>query len=264
MSENKSVFERLDDIEKKGQLTDEKINKLLEIAIDTQSKSSNNKEASYNNQAPQNAMKNFLISAKKEYPYFGDVSDFNKNKTTIKIMWVLVCVAGVLSTLFSSISFCFYSTYTLFENIWLICMFILYSYSVNSKKLMKDTELKNNSCNIFLKDIYGTWRDTFKLKKKYKWFKALAYISIFANIIMIGLEGKSIIILSIIFEFIFFGLSIAFYRIYDDFSLGYSIFVLYKGYDNSKTKEVTILHQLNNNKFISFDMVNEEIKKNIL
>ena len=106
MSENKTVFERLDEIDAK-----------LDKAISGKSQSETIQLPREN---PQATLKRFISRAKKEYMWLGSREDFEKEKrTTFLFVWVLIGV-GLLATIFTSIAFKLYSTFTLFENIWLI------------------------------------------------------------------------------------------------------------------------------------------------
>lgn len=108
MSENKTVFERLDEM-------DAKLDKVIEGNIQRET-------MQLPRENPQITLKRFIRRSRKEYMWFGSRDEFEKEKReSLLFVWILIGV-GLLTTLFTSIAVKLYSTFTLFENIWLIMM----------------------------------------------------------------------------------------------------------------------------------------------
>ena len=72
-------------------------------------------------------LQDFLRSSKKSWRWFGSSRDFKKAKQRLYALLYSLLALGIISTIVSSISFGLYSTFTLFENIWLI--FVIISFS---------------------------------------------------------------------------------------------------------------------------------------
>ena len=154
MSENKTVFERLDEI-------DVKLDKVVSGA-------SQREGMQIPRENPQITLKRFIGRAKKEYMWFGTQSRFEHEKqTAFRLVWLLVGV-GLLATIFSTIAFKLYSTFTLFENIWLIMMLCTIKYIHKAQYHYDCFDFSENSFFRFELDADGVLRCG-ALKKKYKW-----------------------------------------------------------------------------------------------
>lgn len=243
MSENKTVFERLDEIDAK-----------LDKAISGKSQSETIQLPREN---PQATLKRFISRAKKEYMWLGSREDFEKEKrTTFLFVWVLIGV-GLLATIFTSIAFKLYSTFTLFENIWLIMMLCTVKYIHKSQYYHDCFEFSENSFFHFELDADGVLRCG-HLKKRYKWFSVITCICAVCNIIVVWMEANNMLaLLATIFELALGVLSIyAFYFKVLDYFSGYCQ-LRFMGRNDSNTQTISIIYDPILNKLYT----EEEYKK---
>ncbi len=243
MSENKTVFERLDEIDAK-----------LDKAISGKSQSETIQLPREN---PQATLKRFISGAKKEYMWLGSREDFEKEKrTTFLFVWVLIGV-GLLATIFTSIAFKLYSTFTLFENIWLIMMLCSVKYIHKSQYYHDCFEFSENSFFHFELDADGVLRCG-HLKKRYKWFSVITCICAVCNIIVVWMEANNMLaLLATIFELALGVLSIyAFYFKVLDYFSGYCQ-LRFTGRNDSNTQAISIIYDPILNKLYT----EEEYKK---
>lgn len=262
--ENKpqNVFDRLDSIEASQASTKEQNEKILDLL----NKLSFQHVQQQNNGidlipkvSTQQLIQNFLVSSKKEHVWFGFNSEFNRDKAIVKILSIALIIAGVLSTVFTSITFKLYSTFTLFENIWLVFACIIFSYSNHAKKRMLDTDLKKHSTSVFIQDADGTWRDTYKEKKRFKWFRRISYIAVLCNIIMIWDQSSgAIAITATVLELIFLGLSIGLYFANINLFM-YGSYILYTGRNTSNTETVTLIFDVVTKKLAPYEEYKEKM-----
>lgn len=243
MSENKTVFERLDEIDAK-----------LDKAISGKSQSETIQLPREN---PQATLKRFISRAKKEYMWLGSREDFEKEKrTTFLFVWVLIGV-GLLATIFTSIAFKLYSTFTLFENIWLIMMLCTVKYIHKSQYYHDCFEFSENSFFHFELDADGVLRCG-HLKKRYKWFSVITCICAVCNIIVVWMEANNMLaLLATIFELALGVLSIyAFYFKVLNYFSGYCQ-LRFTGRNDSNTQTISIIYDPILNKLYT----EEEYKK---
>ena len=234
MSENKTIFERLDEIGVK-----------LDKAISGKFQSETIQLPREN---PQATLKRFINRAKKEYMWLGSREDFEKEKrTTFLFVWILIGV-GLLATLFTSIAFKLYSTFTLFENIWLVMMLCTVKYIHKSQYYHECFEFSENSFFRFELDGDGVWRCG-QLKKKYKWFSVITCICALCNIIVVWMEANIILaLLATIFELALGVLSIyVFYFKALDYFCGYC-HLRFTGRNDSNTQTISIIYDPTFNK----------------
>lgn len=209
----------------------------------------------------QDLLRNFIRRSKKEYVWFGTINEFNKSKTIVNILCVALIIVGILSTILTSVAFNLYTTYTFFENIWLIFACIMFSHSVYAKKRMLDFELREHSNTVFLKDDYGIWRDTNKEKKRFKWFRRISYIAVVCNIICIWSQFKGVIAITVtIFELAFAGITICMSFAYINLFCMYDNFILLTGRNASNTETVTLIFDIMGNKLAPYEEYKEKMK----
>lgn len=232
---SEKINERLGGIEEGQQ-------KLFEAVSRLEQEKQGERSITYNPQNDQQILKSFIAKAEKKYNWVGTKEQFKKDKTILICIQVALIVVGLLSTFISSICFNLYSTFTLFENIVLIQMIILLSYTIKARKLYRDYDLAKHTSDIFVSDGDGIWRDTNREKKRYKWFRRISYVAVIANIICIWTIGSGAIrIFATIFELAFLGLTIAsvFVRI-NLYCMYGALFI--SGLNSSGTERVTIVH----------------------
>lgn len=206
MSEN-NIFDRVEGVESKVDDVSAKMDSLTE-KIDGLLSVKRTTEATHETENPQVVLKRFISKAKKEYCWLGSESDFQNEKKSALIFLVILMGAIVLSTIFTSIAFGTYSTFSLFENIWLIMMCFMFFYLVKAKRFYDCYEFSLTSCFRFQPDADGVLRMGAP-NRKYKIFLVLTCISAICNIIIVWIENKSGMALpATIFELAVLGLSI--------------------------------------------------------
>lgn len=228
MSENKTVFERLDEI-------DAKLDKVVSGA-------SQREGMQIPRENPQIALKRFIGRAKKEYMWLGTQSEFEHEKqTAFRLLWLLVGV-GLLATIFSTIAFKLYSTFTLFENIWLIMMLCTIKYIRKAQYHYDCFDFSENSFFRFELDADGVLRCG-TLKKKYKWFTVITCICVFCNIIVVWMEANAVLaLIATLFELALGALSIyIFYFKALDFFCGYN-HLRFTGRNDANTQTVVLIY----------------------
>ena len=248
MDNERSVFDRLDSIEN-----------LLEDFVKQQPvpQSSDTKPQL----SDQQILKNFIRSSKKEYLWFGSPNDFNKSKILVYILSALLILTGVVSTILTSIAFKIYSTFSLFENIWLVFACIMLSYSIYAKKRMADTDLRDHSCNVFMQDADGMWRDTNQEKKRFRWFRRISYVAAIANIIVIWTQSNGAIAIgATICELAFAGLSVGLYFAYINLFCMYGTFILFTGRNVTNTQNVTLVFDVIGKKLLPYEEFKNTMK----
>lgn len=209
----------------------------------------------------QQLLRNFVKESKKEHVWFGPMNEFNKSKVIVYVLCIALIIVGVLSTIFTSIAFKMYSTFSLFENIWLIFVCILFSYSVNAKKRMLDTDLRNHSDTVFIQDADGTWRNTNKEKKRFRWFRRISYIAVVGNIIVIWIQSKgAIAITATLLELAFAGITIGIFFAYVNLFCMYGNFILFTGRNASNTENVTLIFNVMAKKLVPYEEYKEKMK----
>lgn len=220
MSEKNSLFEKLDDISAgqsdilceiigvKEQVSatdsriaelEQEIQKLKTTPVESHSKIYANTQPKKDNEI----LQIFLKQSKKSWRWFGSKSKFNKQKKLSIISFIALLILGLISSIVSSFCFQTYSTFTLFENIWLIFGIIYLTYACNTQLIYEVNNLASNSSTKYVKDVLGMMFPR-KEKAVFKIFRWLAIISVIANIFAIWTGiGKTIQISATVFEILF-------------------------------------------------------------
>lgn len=200
MAEEKSLFERLDDISAgqsailneitgvKTQVsdTDTKITELEQEIQKLKSRPIIQPKSSTNTQ-PKNdkeILQTFLKQSKKSWRWFGTRTEFNKWKILAIISLVTLLLVGLITSIVSSIYFQMYSTFTFFENAWMICGIIYLVYAIRTQLTYEVNALATSSPIKYERDNLGMM---FPRKEKlvFRIFKWLAIISTVCNIICV-------------------------------------------------------------------------------
>ena len=263
--ENKpqNVLDKLDSIEASQSTTKAQNEQILDLLnkLSSQSVIQNVEVRPQPQVSYQELLREFVKKSTKEYVWFGTISEFNKSKVIVKVLCVALIIVGVLSTIFTSIAFKNYSTFTLFENIWLIFACIMFSHSVNAKKKMLDSDLRDHSNSVFVQDADGTWRDTNKEKKRFKWFRRISYIAVVCNIIIVLAQSKgAIAIIATIFELAFAGITVGLFFAYINLFCMYGNFILFTGRNASNTETITLIFDVIGNKLAPYEEYKEKMK----
>lgn len=256
MNEEKSLFGMLDDISTnqagfsneitvvKNKVDDStsRINELEKELQDLKTQSSNNltksKESDPNEKE---VIRTFLKQSKKSWRWFGNNAEFNKHKKLAFISILIMLIIGVSSTITTSICFKTYSTFTFFENIWMIFGIIFLVYISKTKLIYEVNELSANSSFKYEADKLGM---KFQRKEKlvFRIFRWIAIISIICNVIAMwaGL-GKGNQILATILELLYLASIVFSFFMNLNLYAQYSIIWL-EGYKiGSKEKAVLVL-----------------------
>jgi len=224
MADVRSVFERLDSIEATGQENNKILAQILGIlekqtapvknqqkpqTIEKPSASLAQHEIQQKVQQPKLSEKeifhDFLKRSKKSWRWFGNISEFNKWKALAIFSLVLLLVIGLATSIISTICFRMYSTFTGFENAWMIFGIVYLVYASKTQLTYEVNALASNSSYKYETDRLGM-KFPGKEKTVFKVFRWLAIISIIANIICIWAGmGKSHQFLATIMELLFLG-----------------------------------------------------------
>jgi len=184
-------------------------------------------------------LQTFLKQSKKSWRWFGTRLEFSKWKTLAIISLLILLIVGLATSIVSTICFKMYSTFTFFENVWMVFGIIYLVYACKAQLTYEVNALASNSSYKYETDKLGM---KFPRKEKiiFRIFKWLAIISAPCNIICIwaGL-GKSNQILATIMEIVFLGAIIFAFFMNLNLYAQYSI-IWVEGH-NLTTKEKVVL-----------------------
>lgn len=186
MAEFKNVYEGIDEILARQNQAEERSRQEHEEIIDAIKKANapvaqaDQVKRAVNQRNQSWSLKNFINRSVHEYMWIGTKEDFDKEKKrALFLIWSSI-VSMIICTIVASISFGIYSTYTLFENIWLLLMLYVLKYTSKTKKNYSTLDYSFNSFERFETDADGILRNTV-YKKKYRWFLVLACIAFVLN-----------------------------------------------------------------------------------
>ena len=241
MADDRSVFDRLDNVEATSEANNKMLAEVLGIL-------QNQKQTPATQPQPQpsgprvnslSPFQQFLKQSKKSWRWFGTKAKFNKSKTLTIISLITLLIVGLVTTIVSTICFNLYSTFTFFENVWMIFGIIYLVYASKAQLTYEVNELAANSSTKYDTDQLGM---KFPRKEKvvFKIFKWLAIISIPCNIIAIWAGmGKSNLALATVMELIFLGAVI--FAIFMNFNLYAQYSIIWVEGHNLTTKEKVAL-----------------------
>ena len=204
MDEERSLFDRLDSIETTSETTKKMVAEILDI-LQTQKSDPSTKPQPQQQPTDREILQRFLRNSRKSWRWFGTKAQFIKAKSLAILSWSIFLAVGLITTVVSSACFQIYSTFTFFENIWMIFGII---NLVNACKTQLVYEVNALAASSPLR--YDTDKVGMKLPRKeklrYRIFRWFAIISVACNIlcIWIGL-GKSLQVAATIMEVLFFG-----------------------------------------------------------
>jgi len=260
-SKDKSVFDRLEDIEAKQERFNNQNEQIIELLQTLNEKKDriNEKSSISPKENSQQAIRNFIKRSKKEYIWFGPSEDFVKEKKRIYLFgWILVLLS-IMASVFTALSCGFFSIASIFELWWMILVIVIMMHHTKMKKRMIDIDLMDASSNNFIIDEDGILRNTMCESKFYKISRILSYIASAVNILalfayinqpwMVGIAvalETSYIVIAIILRFF-----------QSDFDGMYETYLIITGMNDSKTEEVKLVVDLILQKLITY----EEFKK---
>lgn len=182
-----SIFDKLDQIIAQQRESDEKARReheeTMEAIAGARTQIGHQEDCLQQSTSPRGQsfiLQNFIQRSTHEYLWMGTQEDFKKTKKITIILILASMIAMILSSVVSTISFGFYTTYTLFENIWLFMSFFVLVYTCK-------TERKYNSIllSFYSFEKYETNAEGILLsvgcKKRYKIFFVLSCISFVLN-----------------------------------------------------------------------------------
>ena len=151
-----------------------------------------------------------------------------------------ICFLMIICTIVASISFGIYSTFTLFENIWLVLMLCVLKYTYKTKKNYSTLDYSFNSFERFEADADGVLRCTV-YKKKYRWFLVLGCIAFALNALSAWIvDDSSMPLLVTILELGTLALNIFTVYKVTDFFAGYGP-IRFTGINEAGTAKVVLI-----------------------
>ena len=249
MATDRSVFERLDDIE----VTTEANNKILAEILDILKK--DNKPTYTFELNRKEIMTQFFKESKKSWRWLGNKEEFFKSKVRAVLSMITVLILGTASTIVTTIAGGLYSTFTLFENIWLAFTIAFMIFDIRAPILYDIEELIHKSPSRYYRDSVGMCFPN-KEKVVYIIFRVLTIIAICCNCIVLANQMSLIGVFAIIIELLFGG-SLVFSFLMDLFFFsGYGI-MWFEGRNKITKEKVVLVSILGSNKFMS----EEEFRK---
>ncbi|GEM_PF-4233627 len=250
MEEGNNLFSKINNLEE----IEKENNKLL---LELLNKNSNN---FIETKTSNDFVLKILINSKKYYRWLGSLIKFNIIKNVIITISILLIAFGIISTISTSFSFNIYSTFTLFENIYLVFIILNIKNILKAKYIYETKDLATNSSFIYNKNKIGMY---FLIKEKslYKIFRWISIISIICNVIALWSElGKNQLVLSTILELIFLLLILVYNFLINYFFKNYKI--RWFEYINHTNNKVVIFISLeNSNKILSLEEFIKEYPK---
>lgn len=197
----------------------------------------------------------FIKQSMKCWRWLGNRTEFNKKKNLAIISLLMLLIVGVATTVVSSICFQLYSTFTLFENIWLIFGIIFLTYACRARLKYEVNDLAAHSPDSYEKDKLGM---CFPKREKavFKVFRIITIVAIACNIIAIWVMGHELRGLAAFMELLFLG------AIIFSFFMNFNLFVQYSiiyidGRNLTTNEEVTLVLPPGSNDFL----LEEDFKK---
>ena len=152
---------------------------------------------------PKELLYKFLKQSKKSWRWFGTRKEFKTKKTLAIISLIFLLLVGFITTIVSTMCFKLYSTFTLFENAWMIISIIYLVYASKATYIYETNALAASSPLKYKTDAVGM-KFHGKEKLVFRIFKWLAIISVVCNIIVIWAGmGKDYKVLATVMEVLF-------------------------------------------------------------
>ena len=195
-----SVFEGLDEILARQKDAEERAKQEHQEILDALNHANEKGvQSAVNERNRAFVLKNFIARSVHEYMWLGTDEDF-QNERRYTLYWILAAIVSMVAcTIVGIAAFGFYTTYTLFENIWLLLMLRVFKYVYKAKRNYNTLDYSNNTFEIFKPDSDGILR-RMGYKKKYKWFLILACIAFLSNTIFAWIEPSAVPFLITVLE----------------------------------------------------------------
>ena len=223
---NGNLFEKADEILERQKQSDERASREHNEIIEAISKANaNNHQTDQVSQAINRrnqsfSLVNFINHAVQEYIWFGTHEKFNKEKMRALKLVVSSIIAMILCTVCTTKTFGIYSTFTIFENIWLLMSLFILKYVIKAKKIYLSHVYAFNTIEDFDVDADGVFRSKGN-KKRYKVFLVLACIAFCSNTICAWSYSTAVAVWLSILELVCMVLSIVSFHLVDNLFLGY-------------------------------------------
>lgn len=202
----------------------------------------------------------FFYEAKKQYIWNGKLVELENLKQKLKTSSIVILLVGISITILEIIATKYYSTFSLFENIWMVFVFITLIKNNNMTKVISDKYLKSISSFMFELNEFYFYEITVE-KNSYKVFKILSIISSVLSIlyyIFYYKESTIIAIIIILLEIIFIINVFIFASAKNNIQYGYMTYVKIMGKKINSNEKVTLIY---NNRFKKFYPKDEYYKK---
>jgi len=187
----------------------------------------------------QEILQTFLKQSKKSWRWFGTKGEFTKWKTLAIISLLILLIVGLVTSIVSTVCFKMYSTFTFFENVWMIFGIVYLVYASKTQLTYEVNALAANSSTKYDTDKLGM---KFPRKEKvvFRIFKWLAIISAPCNIICIWAGmGKGNQVFATIMEVLF--LAAIIFAFFMNLNLFAQYSIIWVEGHNLTTKEKVVL-----------------------
>lgn len=242
--ENNALQDRINIIQKIISLNsknlEDKFDSLNQKLDDLNKKIDENKSVRYvdvrqKQDAERNALKMFLLDSTAYYLWTGKDTDFKHDKKKTLIFLFITTIVAIVSTILSIFAYEIYSTFTLFENIYGICLIICLIKTIMSKKKIKDYVLASYSTSLYELAKEGFYVNSMNEKKAFKILRRISYVAVGLNVICLPILCKNLflVVVTIIFELLYLILTIVSALITKDF---YSMYGPLMIFTNKKSK----------------------------
>ena len=192
MAEERTVFDRLDKIESDNETSKKMLEDILNEIKNEKNGNHKLEKRIEPKQNDQEIFLQFLRGSKKYRRFFGSYNEFNREKGFAIFSIIVSLIIGLVATVVSSISFRMYSTFTFFENAWMVCCIFYLIYDVKAKQLYDAEAMASNSSKKYLRDEIGMPVPV-KEKLMFRIFKWCAIFSPMCNIVAVWVGlGKSL------------------------------------------------------------------------
>lgn len=181
----------------------------------------------------------FFKNSKKSWKWLGSQKEFDKCKVLTIFSHLLLLLLGFSSSIITSVSVKIYTTFTFFENIWLIFGIFLLIYALKADIKYESSKLARNNSYRYKQDQFGLWNPG-KEKGLFKAFRWIGMISTICNIAYIWILASKISWLATIFEVLFLGAIIFSFIMNASLFSGYDIIYL-QGKNMKGTENITLV-----------------------
>lgn len=210
-----------------------------QLTPQTNSQPLNQQNQQNNQMSEKEVMHWFFRNSKKSWRWMGNQKEFSKARSLSIFAQTLLLVLGFASSIVTSISVKLYTTFTFFENIWLIFGILLLAYAIKSRIRYESCSLAKNNNYKYKKDQFGLWNPG-KEKIAFRVFRWIGLISVVFNIIYIWMKMSNISLLATILEILFLGAIILSFFMNVSLFAQYSIVYL-EGKNMQGTEQITLV-----------------------